>query len=84
MDYDFFYRALKLKVPVCFGSFPIAQMNSGGVSSMILERISEERRVQKLNEDAVLWRIAQILFGSLYLPYKKLRIFYKERFRRNF
>ena len=23
MDYDFFYRALKLNIPICFGSFPI-------------------------------------------------------------
>ena len=47
---------------------------------MILERISEERRLQKLNEDAVLWRIAQILFGSLYLRTKNCVSFIKNVF----
>jgi len=80
MDYDFFYRALKLNVPVCFGSFPIARMNSGGVSSMILERIAEERSIQKLNENSVVWRMAQVLFGSIYFPYKRFRISRREYF----
>ena len=82
MDYDFFYRALKLSVPVCFGSFPIARMNSGGVSSMILERITEERNIQMLNENSVIWRMAQVLFGSLYFPYKRFCVSRRECFRR--
>ncbi len=83
MDYDFFYRALKLNLPVCFGNFPIARMNSGGISSMIFERISEERCIQRLNEEKIVWRMAQMLFGSIYFPYKRFYISCRERFQRN-
>ena len=83
MDYDFFYRAFKLNVPVCFGNFPIARMNSGGLSSMILERISEERCIQRSNEETIVWRMAQMVFGTLYLSYKKLHIYTKNRLSRN-
>ena len=72
MDYDLIYRALKKNASVSFGNFPIARMGGGGVSSSVLRRVIEDRQVQLFNEDDPLWRIAQIIFYTLYLPYKRL------------
>jgi hypothetical protein len=75
MDYDFMYRAIKNGASVDFGYFPIAKMGDGGISSVVYNRVQEDRRVQLLNEDKPLWRIAQIIFYALYLPYKRIQYY---------
>jgi glycosyltransferase involved in cell wall biosynthesis len=79
MDYDFFYRALKTRRKVGFGNFPVALMGGSGIGSndaFVFKRLWEERQIQKINEDRILWRIAQLAFRSIYLPYRKLRYRY--------
>ena len=77
MDYDFFYRALACKCSVQFEKFPVALMGGtgiGSVSKFLYKRLKEERLVQMRNERNLGWRIAQFIFRSLYMPYKKFRI----------
>ena len=73
MDYDFMYRALKSGATVKFGPFPITKMSDGGISSLVYNRVQEDRQVQLLNEDNLLWRITQKIFYAVYLPYKRLQ-----------
>ena len=76
MDYDFFYRALKIRCNVGFGNFPVVLMGGNGIGTndaFMDRRLWEEREVQKINEDRVLWRLAQLVFRSFYLPYRNLR-----------
>ncbi len=73
LDYDFFYRALNHKSTVRFGNFPIALMGGcgiGSVSKFTLERLREERFVQELNERNPVWKVAQLVFRMVYMPYK--------------
>ena len=80
MDYDFFYRALKTRRNVGFGNFPVALMGGSGIGSndaFVSKRLWEERQIQKINEDRILWRIAQLVFRSIYLSYRNLRYRYK-------
>lgn len=73
LDYDFFYRALAYGFTVRFGKQPISIMGGNGISSdpaMLKKRLSEEALVQKLNEKKLLWRMAQKVFQSCYVPYK--------------
>jgi glycosyltransferase involved in cell wall biosynthesis len=79
MDYDFTYRALKNNPTVHFERIPIARMYGGGVSSFVYDRVKEDRRVQLLNEENLLWRIGQMLFYAFYLPYKKFQHTYQSR-----
>jgi glycosyltransferase involved in cell wall biosynthesis len=76
-DYDFLYRALKNKCSVRFEKLPVALMGGEGVGSnpdYIVERIKEEKLVQRLNEQNKFWRMAQHVFTIFYMPYKtKLR-----------
>ena len=77
MDYDFFYRVLAHKCSVKFGNFPVALMGGTGVGSIskfVYKRLAEERLLQVRNERNPGWRIAQFIFRSLYMPYKKYRI----------
>lgn len=77
MDYDFFYRALAYKCSVKFAKFPVALMGGTGVGSIlkfVYRRLEEERLVQVRNEQNKGWIIAQFIFRSLYIPYKKYRI----------
>ena len=74
MDYDFFYRALAYKCSVKFGKFPVALMGGTGVGSIskfVYRRLEEERLVQERNEQNQGWRMAQFIFRSFYIPYKK-------------
>ena len=73
MDYDFFYRALSSHCSVNFGSTPVALMGGLGVGSRtntVRDRLLEEFLVQKTNEKSLFWRAAQLVFRSLYFPYK--------------
>jgi glycosyltransferase involved in cell wall biosynthesis len=74
MDYDFFYRALLAGCTVKFHRAPlVALMGGAGIGTRLdfLERrLGEESLVQKLNEKNPLWRVGQIVFKSLYYPYK--------------
>jgi glycosyltransferase involved in cell wall biosynthesis len=73
MDYDFFYRMLKLKPRIIYNDIPLSVMGAEGVGSredMIRKRIDEEYKVQRKNESSKSWRIAQDLFRMAYLPYK--------------
>jgi len=75
LDYDFFYRALAHNSTVKFVDFPIALMGGSGIGSIAkftLERLKEERLVQKLNEQNQLWKAAQLVFRMVYMPYKTL------------
>jgi hypothetical protein len=77
MDYDFFYRALKVRPRICYAKEPLAIMGAGGVGSRTdtaLVRIEEEFKVQKRNEASLFWQAAQCLFRTLYRPYKRHRI----------
>jgi len=73
LDYDFFYRALNHKSTVRFGGFPIALMGGYGIGSVpefTSERLREERFVQELNERNPVWKVAQLAFRMVYMPYK--------------
>ena len=73
LDYDFFYRALLHGFKVKFGRYPVSLMGGMGVGSnqdFLIKRINEEVLVQKLNERNPFWQIAQLIFRTLYLPYK--------------
>lgn len=75
MDYDFFYRVLAANFSVKFGNYPVALMGGAGVGSdlkFLNRRLSEEKMVQVQNEQNPGWKIAQFIFRSLYLPYKKI------------
>lgn len=75
LDYDFFYRALTHNTTVRFVDFPIALMGGygiGSISKFTLERLKEEKLVQKLNEQNQLWKAAQLVFRVVYMPYKTL------------
>jgi len=77
LDYDFFYRALARNCSVKFGKFPVALMGGEGVGSnpeFILKRLKEDRLVQILNERNILWKAAQSIFHTLYVPYKRLTL----------
>ncbi len=73
-DYDFFYRALNAHCTVKFENFPIALMGATGISSnpsYLYERLREEYRVQKMNEEKLFWGMAQYIFRAFYIPYKR-------------
>jgi glycosyltransferase involved in cell wall biosynthesis len=75
MDYDFFYRALNANSSVAFGDFPVAVMGGEGIGTRkenLPLRLDEEWRVQRLNENSLFWRFAQLSFRALYMPYKIL------------
>jgi glycosyltransferase involved in cell wall biosynthesis len=72
-DYDFFYRALKYRPTIKLGSKPIAIMNGTGISGnqkLLVKRLNEEYFIQKSNETISVWRILQLIFRTLYFPYK--------------
>lgn len=74
LDYDFFYRALNSGVRMKFERPPVAIMGGKGLSArhdLLDRRLSEEKTVQLDNESALFWKMAQILFWSLYGPYKR-------------
>lgn len=74
MDYDFFYRAILACRTVKFHRQPaVALMGGSGIGTrldFVHRRLKEEFLVQKMNERNPLWRMGQILFKSLYRPYK--------------
>lgn len=73
MDYDFFYRAFKLKPHIIYRSWPLSVMASGGIGSRkdsLRERLDQEYMVQKKNETSVFWKVIQDIFRMAYLPYK--------------
>lgn len=73
LDYDFFYRALQNNARVRFAKEPVAIMGGQGISSdpgLLIKRLQEEFRVQKFNEKNLFWQIAQIVFRTVYFPFK--------------
>lgn len=73
MDYDFFYRAFKAKCSVSLQKDFVSVMGDSGISNnknFLKKRLDEEYKVQKMNEDKMLWKIAQKIFRFLYVPYK--------------
>jgi len=73
LDYDFFYRALIHGFKVKFENYPVSLMGGTGIGSnqdFLIRRLNEEILVQNLNERNPFWRIAQLIFRTLYLPYK--------------
>lgn len=74
MDYDFFYRAILADCTVQFHREPpVALMGGSGIGTrldFLRTRLTEESLVQTMNERNPLWRMSQILFKSLYHPYK--------------
>lgn len=77
MDYDFFYRALKINPSIIYQRLPLSVMGAYGVGTrrdVALRRIDEEYRVQIQNETNRIWRLIQILFRMAYLPYKRLTL----------
>jgi len=73
MDYDFFYRAIMDDATLHFEEIPVAFMGTEGISrdrDLLTRRIREEAMVQRMNERTKFWRFAQVLFHSLYFPYK--------------
>jgi glycosyltransferase involved in cell wall biosynthesis len=82
MDYDFFYRALQHRFCIHYGTFPVAVMGGEGIGTSLETmnlRLGEERRVQLLNEQNPIWRLAQFIFSSLYRPYKILSLQFAEK-----
>ncbi|WDN89040.1 hypothetical protein BuS5_02008 [Desulfosarcina sp. BuS5] len=77
LDYNFFYRAPARNCSVKFDQTPVALMGGEGVSSnpeFISKRLKEDRLVQILNEKNILWKAAQYIFHTLYVPYKSLTL----------
>jgi glycosyltransferase involved in cell wall biosynthesis len=73
LDYDFFYRCLIDGGKVKFDRRPLALMGGTGIGSnrdFLTTRLREEALVQHLNEKNAFWQSAQLLFRTLYLPYK--------------
>lgn len=73
LDYDFFYRVLSIRPSVKFEKKPVALMEGKGISNnqdFLIQRLREEVQVQDLNENNRFWRLAQLLFRTLYFPYK--------------
>ena len=73
LDYDFFYRCLINGAKVKFDRRPLALMGGTGIGSnrdFLTTRLREEALVQHLNEKNAYWQSAQLLFRTLYLPYK--------------
>jgi len=73
MDYDFFYRALLSRCTVKFETIPVSLIGRDGISSREKkwpQRLKEEFSIQNLNEKNPFWRGAQIMFRTLYFPYK--------------
>jgi glycosyltransferase involved in cell wall biosynthesis len=73
MDYDFFYRAFKAKCTVNRQKEFVSVMGGAGISNnpqALEKRLAEEHRVQQLNEENVLWKMAQMVFRFIYMPYK--------------
>lgn len=73
MDYDFFYRALLSRHSFKFETMPVASIGRDGVSSREeywSYRLNEEFSIQDLNEKNPFWQVAQIIFRTLYFPYK--------------
>ncbi len=73
LDYDFFYRCLINGAKVKFDRRPLALMGGTGIGSnrdFLTTRLREEALVQHLNEKNAFWQSAQLLFRTLYLPYK--------------
>jgi glycosyltransferase involved in cell wall biosynthesis len=77
MDYDFLYRALQNKATVRFHDYPVALMGGEGIGTTrvnIPVRLSEERKVQVLNETNTFWRFFQRFFWAIYFPFKTFPI----------
>ncbi len=73
MDYDFFYRALKLKPRIVYQKTPLSIMGAYGVGTRrdtVRKRLEEEYRVQFENETNPFWKISQLCFKLAYQPYK--------------
>jgi glycosyltransferase involved in cell wall biosynthesis len=74
MDYDFFYRAILAGCTVKFHREPaVALMGGSGIGTrldFVSRRVREEYLVQETNERNPLWRMGQIMFKTLYHPYK--------------
>jgi len=73
MDYDFFYRALLSRHSFKFETMPVSLIGRDGVSSREKYwpyRLNEEFSIQDLNEKNPFWQVAQIIFRTLYFPYK--------------
>lgn len=73
LDYDFFYRAFKEGFSVSIKNEFVAVMGGFGISSnkdLLKKRLDEEAFVHKMNENNRMWRMAQIIFQFLYVPYK--------------
>jgi len=72
-DYDFFYRCLINGAKVKFDRRPLSLMGGTGIGSnrdFLTTRLREEALIQHLNEKNAYWQSAQLLFRTLYLPYK--------------
>lgn len=77
MDYDFFYRALKLKPRILYHKRPLSIMGAYGVGTRkdsARTRLEEEYRVQTQNEKNPFWRISQHFFKLAYHPYKSFAV----------
>jgi glycosyltransferase involved in cell wall biosynthesis len=77
MDYDFFYRALKLKPFIFYHHRPLSIMGAYGIGTrqdMALKRIDEEYQVQRRNEGNPVWKVLQFLFRLAYRPYKSAQL----------
>jgi glycosyltransferase involved in cell wall biosynthesis len=75
MDYDFFYRAFKAQCSVHRQKEYVAVMGGSGISNnkaLLHKRLHEEALVYRMNERNALWRMAQMVFRIMYVPYKTL------------
>jgi glycosyltransferase involved in cell wall biosynthesis len=74
MDYDFFYRAILADCTVRFHREPpVALMGGSGIGTrldFLSRRLREESLVQAMNERNPLWRMCQIVFKTLYHPFR--------------
>ncbi|MCH6256978.1 glycosyltransferase [Puniceicoccaceae bacterium K14] len=84
MDYDWFIRSYHKKVRVKTHDFPIAIMNSGGVSSLqdwksLKQRFLEEKRVHFKNARNMPLTPMYQIYWSVYFPYRKFLYTFRKK-----
>ena len=84
MDYDFFLRAYRAKCSVKYVDFTLSLMRLVGLSSQqswqdLQERFDEEKKVHAKNCKNTWMRMLYKIYWTLYLPYRRICSFYRER-----
>lgn len=80
MDYEWFFRAYRAKIPVKIVDIPVSKMNATGVSfrtdwQSLLHRFSEEKRIHFQHAASPTERCLYHAWWSVYPTYRRIRYF---------